>query len=113
MSKQVSWRNGADTAGLAPYAGEVAENGSLIQNGLLKNTGTEALTSIKLKVTNEPGLPAVLAASVNGVALTGTESEVLSAPLAPGASVAVILTWTAPASIIEGEDSAGITGSVS
>lgn len=112
MTKQIQFRLSNDSGPLPPVAGELDENGTIVQTGILKNVGTEALTSIKLKVTNEPGLPATLAASVNGVALTGTETEVLSGPLAVGASVAAILTWTAPGTIIEGDDSGTISGSV-
>jgi hypothetical protein len=49
---------------------------------------------------------------VNGVALDDTDKEVLTAPLDVGASVPVLLTWTTPASILSGEDSAAIVGTV-
>lgn len=110
--KRIELRTADDTAALNPYAGELGEGGTLLQSGLLKNTGDVPLSSVRLRVVNAPGLPATLEATVNGAALTDTEQEVLSAPLAPGESVPLLLAWTALAAILNGEDSAVIDGSV-
>lgn len=110
--KRITLRTAADDADLPPLAGELAEGGTLLQTGLLKNTGDEQLSSVRLRVTNNQDLPATVAVTVNGVALTGAEQEVLTAPLAVGAAVPLLLTWTAEASILAGEDSARIDGSV-
>lgn len=111
--KRITLRTADDTADLAPYAGELAENGTLLQSGLLKNTGDVPLTSIRLRVTNNATLPASLGATVNGVLLEDAEREVLTEPLAPGESLPLLLTWTAGAELISGEDSGAIVGTVS
>lgn len=110
--KRIDWRAADDSAALNPYAGELGESGTLTQSGLLKNTGDVVLSSVRLRVENEPGLPGTLSATVNGVTLDGTDQEVLTVPLAVGASVPVLLTWTTPASILTGEDSASVVGTV-
>lgn len=110
--KRIEFRTADDSAALNPYAGELGESGTLPQVGLLKNTGDVALSSIRLRVQNEAGLPGILSAVVNGVTLGDTDTEVLTSPLAVGATVPLLLTWTTPASILSGEDSAGIVGTV-
>lgn len=110
--KRITLRTADDAADLSPLAGELAEGGTLLQTGLLKNTGDEVLTSVRLRITNNADLPASASATVNGVALTETEQEVLTGPLAVGASVPLLLTWAAGATILAGEDSARIDGSV-
>lgn len=112
--KAVSLRTADDSADLNPYVGMMGVNGMLSQSGILKNTGDEPITSIMLKVENTPLLPANLTASVNGKLLNeATLTEVLSNPLAPGASVPVLLTWRSGAEALTGEDSATISGTVS
>lgn len=110
--KRITFRTANDTADLPALAGELAENGTVLQSGILKNTGDEPLSSVRLRVVNNQDLPATVAVTVNGVALTETEQEVLTQPLAVGASVPILLTWTAGATILPGEDSARIDGSV-
>ncbi|WP_027459261.1 hypothetical protein [Deinococcus murrayi] len=112
--KRIILRTADDTADLNPYAGELDENGTLLQSGLLKNTGDVTLTSVRLRVSNNSALPATLSATVNGVQLAeDAEREVLTEPLPPGESVPVLLTWTAGGALIAGEDSGVILGSVS
>ena len=110
--KRVTFRTEDDTADLPPLAGELAEGATLLQTGLLKNTGDEVISSVRLRVTNNQDLPATVAVTVNGVTLTEVEQEVLTAPLPPLSSVPLLLTWTAGESILAGEDSARIDGSV-
>ena len=111
--KRITLRTADDTADLNPYAGELAEGETRIESGLLKNTGDVPLTSIRLRVVNADTLPATLSCTVGGVLLTDTLQELLTAPLAPGASLSVLREWTAGAELLNGEDSGSLTGTIS
>jgi len=107
--KELRLLDAPGTATAPAWMGEAGAGQSVTSSAQLKNTGTEPLTSIKMWVTNEPGLPATLTVSVAGIALTDAPQEVLTGPLAPGDSVAVLATFTAPATgMVAGEDSGGL-----
>lgn len=63
----------------------------------LVNTGDEALPAVQMKVTQDDALPGVYIVTVNGQPLTGDWTEVLTAPLEPGAFVTVMESWQTPA----------------
>jgi hypothetical protein len=70
---------------------------------LLKNTGTEAVPSIRARIEQTSITDGEYRATISSIALTGTNQEVLTAPLAVGASIGITESWTVPA---------GVTGSV-
>lgn len=110
--KRITLRTADDTADLNPYAGELVENGTLIDPGLLKNTGDAPLSSIRLRVTQSDILPATLSYAVGGVLLTDVFQEVLSAPLAPGDSLPLLRTWQGEGELISGEDSGNLIAEI-
>ena len=66
---------------------------------ILKNTGTEALPSIRLHVEQVSTADGEYHATVGSIVLTATPQEVLTAPLAPGASLSLTEYATVPAGI--------------
>lgn len=108
--KQLSRRTADDTADLPVYAGELGPGEIRVRTGLVKNTGTEPITSLKLRVVNSPDLPAQLSATIGGTDLTDALQELLSAPLAPGGSLPLVETWTAGPDGLTGEDSGQLVG---
>lgn len=108
--KRIELLTADGAAPLPPLAGELSEGKTLLQTGLLRNTGDEPLSSIRLRVNNTATVPATLSAVVGGVLLGEELREVLSGPLAPGESVPLLLTWTAGPSIPVAEDSATLSG---
>lgn len=112
--KQITARTADDAADLPVLAGTVSEGQTVTQLGAIKNTGDEALTSIRLWTVNDPAVGLTMTATVNGVAVPEAASaagavEVLDAPLAVGASVALAYTWAAPAALpLDGLDGASL-----
>lgn len=63
----------------------------------LVNTGDEAIPAVQMKVTQDGALPGLYVVTANGQALTDEWAEVLSAPLEPGAFIAITEAWQVPA----------------
>lgn len=117
--KQLTERNAADTAAFDPMFGALIAGQSRTQESLLKNTGDEPITSLKVWRVNNADLPGIATVTVNGVEVPEATApagevpaaavEVLTAPLAPGASVAVSTLFTNPAgATAQGLDSADL-----
>ena len=66
---------------------------------LLKNTGTEAVPSIRALIEQASTGDGAYVVSIAGKALTGASQEVLTAPLAAGATLAITESWTTPAGV--------------
>ena len=107
----------ADDSGLLPsMAGTVLDNGTFTQLGLLKNTGDEAITKLRLWVENDLSLPLTCAVTVNGVnvpdvqnvtagtvppdsALLDTGNGLPAEGLPVGGTLALSLTWAGTAGV--------------
>ena len=66
---------------------------------ILKNTGTEAITSVRARVEQASVADGEYHVTVGSLALTGANQEVLSAPLAAGNSVSVTEYASTPAGL--------------
>lgn len=65
----------------------------------LVNTGDEPVTSVEALVVNDSLSDGEYRVSMSGVILTGEWQSILSAPLAPGAFLAVQESWTTPSGV--------------
>lgn len=117
--KQLTERNVTDTAAFQALLGTLTAGQSLTVDSLLKNTGDEAITSLRIWLVNNDDLPGTMNVTVNGVAIPEAAApagevpagavEVLSAPLALGQSVAVTTTLMNPTgNAVTGLDSADL-----
>ena len=66
---------------------------------ILKNTGTETVSSVRARVEQVSTLDGEYHVTIGSLALTGTNQEVLSGTLAVGASVAVTEYASTPAGL--------------
>lgn len=76
-------------------AGTTAASRSL----LLKNTGTDPVPSIRALIEQTSTADGAYVVSIAGKALTGVSQELLTAPLAVGATLAITESWTTPAGV--------------
>ena len=66
---------------------------------LLKNTGDEAIPSIRGHIDQTSTADGAYLVTVGSTALTGTAQELLSASLDPGATLSVSERWTVPGGV--------------
>ncbi|GGR34143.1 hypothetical protein [Deinococcus ruber] len=76
---------------------------------LVKNTGTEAIPSLRMFIEQTSTADGEYHVTVGGLTLTGTAQEVLSSPLAAGATLSVTEYWSTPAGLgVTGPDTANL-----
>lgn len=110
----LTFRTADDSAALPSMAGVVLDGAPSTQLGLLKNTGDEPITSLRLWVENDPAYPLTCAATVNGVTVPDVQgvaegqvpenSALLTAGdglpaggLPPGGTLGLSLAWSGAA----------------
>lgn len=116
----LEFRSADDSGPLPALVGTSLDGAAVTQLGLVKNTGDEAVTVLRMWLTNDLSRPLTCTASVNGVALPDVQNvqagsvpqesvSVLQAPLAPGATLALSITFNGPSgTLFEDVDSCAI-----
>ncbi|GGJ65397.1 hypothetical protein [Deinococcus aquiradiocola] len=100
MTKQLTLLSPDGSAPPAASYGSVPPGTTTTSRAMiLKNTGDEALPSIRMHIEQTTTSDGEYHATAGSVTLTGTAQEVLSAPLAPGASVSVTEYVSTPAGL--------------
>lgn len=112
----LTFRTVDDSGPLPSMAGVVLDGAPSTQPGLLKNTGDETITALRLWVENDPAYPLTCTATVNGVTVPDVqgvpEGQVPENPavltagsglpaggLPPGGTLGLSLTWSGTAGV--------------
>ncbi|WP_034340621.1 hypothetical protein [Deinococcus misasensis] len=97
MSKELTWTKPDDTpAGDTTNLGDVDVGTTTPAFTLwLKNTGTETVSSVRLRLNQSSMADGGLIGSVSGIPLTDDFTE-FAATLDPGSHITVDLQWTVP-----------------